>query len=175
MSGFVDRMVRAAKLDASLYEEVEADESALAQAMGVVALHSIAAGIGSAKLGGFSGAIGGILVAFVGWFLWSYITYLVGTKLLPESQTQASYGQLLRCLGFAAAPGLLLVLGFIPLLGWLVDVLVFFWLLAAMVVAIRQALDYSGTGRAVAVALLGWIPYVVLRGLMYFLLGIPTS
>ena len=52
MASLVDRMIRAAKLDSHLYEEVEADTGAMGQAMLVVVLSSIAAGIGSAAYGG---------------------------------------------------------------------------------------------------------------------------
>ncbi|MCH7879157.1 MAG: hypothetical protein IH914_07580, partial [candidate division Zixibacteria bacterium] len=85
MQQFINRMIRAAKLDVSLYEEVEADKSAMGQAMGVVVLSSVAAGIGSVSMGG-GNLIGGTFFALVGWYIWAYLTYFIGTKLLPEPQ-----------------------------------------------------------------------------------------
>ena len=105
MTDFKDRMLRAAKLDADLYEEVEADKSAMPQAMGVVVLSSVAAGIGSIGTGGAGGILMGIIASLAGWYIWAYLTYLIGTKLLPEPQTKADYGELLRTVGFSSSPG----------------------------------------------------------------------
>ena len=92
-----------------------------------------------------------------GWLIWAGLTYLIGTRLLPESRTRADWGQLLRTTGFAAAPGIVRVLGIIPLLGWLVFGIAYLWMLAAFVVAVKQALDYTSTGRAIGVCLIGWV------------------
>jgi len=156
-SSFGDRLIGAAKLDVSIYEEVEADTSAMGQAMAVVALASIAAGIGSLRDAGISGLLMGTLGALVGWFIWAGLTYLIGTKMLPEPQTQADMGEMLRTIGFASSPGLLRVLGLVPFVGPLVWVITSIWMLLTFVVAVRQALDYQSTGRAVAVCLIGFV------------------
>jgi hypothetical protein len=158
---FTERMLGAARLDVQIYEEVEADETALGQAMIVVILSSVAAGIGSTGygvLGFFVGTIGALL----GWFVWAGIASFVGTKLLPEPQTESDIGELLRTTGFSAAPGLLRVFGVVPVVGWLVSFGAGIWMLVAMVVAVRQALDYKSTGRAVGVCLIGFVVYVAL-------------
>ena len=116
----LDRMIRAARLDASLYEEVEADPSSMGQAMAVVVLASLAGGIGTAGIEGQPGFILGVLLNLIGWYVWAFLTYVIGTKLLPQASTEADVGQLLRTIGFAAAPGLLRVVGFIPGIGQLV-------------------------------------------------------
>ena len=100
MANFGNRIIRAAKLDVALYEEVEADKSSLGQATGVVILSSIAAGIGSTSAGILEMLIG-VVVALAGWYIWAYLTYFIGTKLLPESQTKADHGELLRTIGFS--------------------------------------------------------------------------
>ena len=92
MASFTDRMIRAAKLDAALYEEVEADKGAMGQAMGVVILSSVAAGIGTISAAGINGLIFGTIVALLGWFIWAFLTYFIGTRLLPEPQTKADMG-----------------------------------------------------------------------------------
>ena len=114
MSSYIDRIFRASKLDVNLYEEVEADTGAMGQAMGVVVLSSVAAGIGSISTGGVKGIIVGMIGALIGWFVWAYITYFIGTKLLPEPQTKADHGELLRTIGFSSSPGLIRILGIIP-------------------------------------------------------------
>jgi len=155
-----DRMIRAARLDASLYEEVEADTTLTGQATAVVLLAAVAAGIGA--LGRSPGAlVGAAIAALVGWYIWAGITYLVGVKLLPEPQTKADFGQLLRTIGFASAPGVIRVLGIIPGLRWLTDAAGGLWMLVAMVVAVHQALDYTSPWRAVAVVIVGWIVFMI--------------
>ena len=159
MGSFTERMVGAAKLDMHVYEEVEADTSATGQATGVVLLASVAGGIGSVGLGagGLGSFITGAIAALIGWVTWAFVTYIIGTRLLPESQTRADVGELMRTLGFAQSPGLLRIFGSLPGVGPLVLSLTQIWLLVAMVVAVRQALDYSSTFRAVGVCLVGWV------------------
>ena len=171
MNAFMDRMVRAAKLDVNLYEEVEADKSALGQAMAVVVISSVAAGLGMISEVGLGGIFVGAVTALIGWYLWAYLTYFIGTKLLPEPQTKADYGELLRTIGFSSAPGLIRVLGIIPVLGGIIFFVASVWMLVAMVIAVRQALDYSGTLRAVGVCVIGWVVQVVLMGLVLSFMG----
>ena len=139
--------------------------------MGVVVISAIAYGIGAIG-SGVSGLLTGIVSALVGWFVWAGIIYLVGTKLLPEPQTKADLGQLLRTMGFAATPGVFTVLGIIPLLGWVVRFAVFIWQLIAMVIAVRAALDYQNAVKAVLVCLIGWVAYVVALFLLGSILGL---
>ena len=161
MTSMVDRMIRAAKLDAQLYEEVEADKGTLGQAMGVVVLASIAAGVGSGALGGFSGFFIGTAGALFGWFIWAALTYFIGTKILPEPTTRADIGELLRTTGFSSSPGLIRVLGLVPGFTAIVFLVSGVWMLIAMIIAVRQALDYQSTFRAVGVCTIGWIVQVV--------------
>ena len=137
MASFTDRMIRAAKLDAALYEEVEADKGAMGQAMGVVILSSIAAGIGTISATGIKGLMFGTIVALLGWFIWAYLTYFIGTRLLPEPQTKADYGELLRTIGFSSSPGVLRVLAIIPMLGGILNFIIGIWMLVAMIIAVR--------------------------------------
>lgn len=156
MATFAKRVMGAARLNPGTYEEVEADENATGQALAVVVLSSIAGGIGAAGLG-TPGVVAGTIGALVGWVAWAALTYVIGTQLLPEPQTNANVGQLLRTIGFAGAPGLFRIFGVIPFLGRLVYIVVSVWLLAAMVLAVKQALDYRSTARALGVCLIGWL------------------
>jgi len=163
MSTFIERMIGAAKLDVHTYEEVEADATATTQAMAVVVLSSLAQGIaGLTQGGGGFGFVAGAMGALIGWFIWAFLVYIIGTKIIPEPQTRSNLGELLRTTGFSASPGLLRVLGVIPLLGGLIMVAVSIWMLIAMIIAVRQALDYQSTGRAVGVCLIGWFVFVVI-------------
>ncbi len=162
MSTFAERMIGAAKFDVPTYEEVEADTTATTQAMGVVVLSSIAQGIAGLTQGGGMGFVAGAMGALIGWFIWAFLVYIIGTKVLPEPQTRSDLGELLRTTGFSASPGLLRVLGVIPLLGGLIMFAVSIWMLVAMIIAVRQALDYQSTGRAVGVCLIGWFVFVVI-------------
>jgi len=170
MANFGNRIIRAAKLDVALYEEVEADKSSLGQAMGVVILSSVAAGIGSTSAG-ILGMLIGVVVALAGWYIWAYLTYFIGTKLLPEPQTKADHGELLRTIGFSSSPGLIRVLGVVPVMRGIVFTIAAIWMLVAMVIAVRQALDYTGTLRAIGVCAIGWIIQAVMLGLLFFVFG----
>ncbi len=175
MSQLIDRMLRAAKLDVNLYEEVEADQSAMGQAMMVVILASLAAGIGTINTAGIMGIVIGTLTALAGWFIWAYLTYFIGTKMLPEPQTESSPGELLRTIGFSSAPGLIRVLAIIPGLATIVFLISGVWMLVAMIIAVRQALDYQSTLRAVGVCVIGWIIQVLVIGLMVALFAAPPA
>jgi len=175
MANFANRIIRAARLDVALYEEVEADKSALGQAMGVVVLSSIAAGIGSASKAGLLGMLIGVVVALVGWYIWAYLTYFIGTRLLPEPQTKADHGELLRTIGFSSSPGLIRVLGIIPVMRSIVFPIAAIWMLVAMIIAVRQALDYNSTLRAIGVCVIGWIVQIVLFVLLFSIFGGPAG
>lgn len=156
---FLQRLIGALSLDRAIYEEVEADRSATSQALLVVVASSVAAGLGFAQPD--SQAMNRIiffsLLALMTWAGWALLTFEIGTRMLPERQTRSDVGELLRTLGFAATPGMLFVFGVMPMLMVPVFAITTAWMLAAMVVAVRQALDYDGTGKAVAVCVLGLV------------------
>lgn len=173
MNVFMDRMLRAAKLDVHLYEEVEADKSAMPQAMGVVVLASVAAGLGSMGMGTVSPGsfLMGIVASLGGWYLWAFLTYFIGTRFLPEPQTHADLGELLRTIGFSSSPGLIRVAGIIPGIGMLIFLLASVWMLVAMVIAVRQALDYTSTWRAVGVCAIGWVIQTIVLMIFFAIFG----
>lgn len=172
MASLVDRMIRASKLDASLYEEVEADKGSMGQAVSVVVLSSIAAGIGAIGILGIEGIIFTIVGALVGWFIWAFMTFIIGTKLLPEPETKTDMGEMLRTIGFSSSPGVLRILAVIPLVGPIISFAVGIWMLVAMIIAVRQALDYKSTWRAVGVCLIGFVVYFVIFFLIFSIFGI---
>ncbi|MGZ8376578.1 MAG: Yip1 family protein [Gemmatirosa sp.] len=163
----VDRMRGAAMFDVPTYEEVERDASATGQAAVVVALAAVAAAIGNAFRGG-NGILGGLVASLLGWVLWSGITYVIGTRVFKGT---ATWGELARTLGFAQAPGILMVLAIIPVLGVLVKFVVWIWMLGTGIVAIRQALDID-TGKAVMTAVVGWLAMVVVSWVLMGLFGV---
>lgn len=160
MAPLIDRMLRAAKLDVHLYEEVEADTTLTREALLVVVIVAVASGIGSLDAG-FFGLLLGIIGAVIGWAVWAWIIYFVGTRILPVPETHADWGQVARGTGYAQAPGVLHVFGFIPGLGALISFVAAIWQIITMVTAVRQALDYQSTWRAVGVVLIGFIPYLL--------------
>lgn len=154
---FTDRMIGAAKIDVDVYREVEQDQTATKQAAGVVAIVAVCSAIGWVGDGAM-GMLGGVLSALLGWLLWSGVTYLIGDKLLGGT---ATWGELLRAIGFAQAPGVLYIFAGIPLLGWLIRPVVGIWVLICGIVAIREALNFT-TGKAILTAVLGWIVVMLL-------------
>ena len=157
----VDRMRGAAMLDVATYEEVENDLNATGQAATVVAIVAVCSAIGGIK-GGAGGVIAGLIGSLLGWLIWAGVTYIVGTKLFGGT---ATWGELLRTLGFAQSPGVLMILGIIPGIGGLLRFAISIWMLAAGIIAIRQALDVT-TGKAVLTAIVSWlcamIPFMIL-------------
>jgi hypothetical protein len=158
-NSFLQRLIGALALDIAIYEEVEADRSATGQALAVVLLSSLAAGFGSGSLGGVS--LTNILfictLSLLVWAAWALLTYEIGVHVLPEPATRADVGELLRTLGFAATPGFLRVFAILPGAAIPTFIVTSIWMLATMVVAVRQALDYTSTARAIAVCVLGWV------------------
>lgn len=157
---FRDRVVGAALLDENVYEYVKLDRSAMWQAALVVVLAALAAGMGTLS-GGLAGLAVGVVTALLGWAAYAYVAYWVGTRWFKAEVTSATRGDLLRTLGFASSPRLLLVLGVVPLLGGLVTLLVFVWTLGTTFVAIRQALELD-FWRAMATATLSWLALFVI-------------
>jgi len=156
MASLKDRMVGAALLKIQIYEEVEADTTATAQAAMVVIIAAIASAIGSYSLGP-SAALSHLVMALLGWLIWAGVTYLIGVHVFSGT---ATWGELLRTLGFAHAPAVLYVLGILPIIGSLIVYAVMIWVLICGIIAIRQALDFS-TGKAVLTALLGWLLLII--------------
>jgi hypothetical protein len=159
--GFGARVAGAIKLDAVTYEAVEADRSALGQALLVVLLSSLATGMGMDPYRGAVALATGVSFALLGWILWAGLIYVIGTTILAEAQTRTTIGELLRTTGFAAAPGVFGLAGLIPGVGPFAVFAVSVWMLMAMIVAIRHALDFTSYWRAVAVVLVGWAVYLI--------------
>lgn len=172
---FISRLVRALLLDINLYEEVEKDKSSILQAMIVVFLASLSAGIYTYDLGGIRGLVVGTVVTFAGWVLMSFLIYIVGTKLFPDTETKTDVAEILRVLGFAAAPGIFILIALIPVISklfWIVILVIWVWRLVAMIIAVKQALDFKNTWSAIWVCVIGLIAYL----LVYIILlayGLP--
>jgi hypothetical protein len=159
---FPQRAIGAARLEVPVFEEIEADRAATGQALIVVVASSLAAGIGLTSSLYNAPVLHRVMLALLLWVFWAISTYIVGVYVMPESQTSTSVGELLRTIGFAASPGILRILGMVPGIGGLIYIISTVWMLVAMVVAIRQALDYKSTARAVVVcAITGMIGVIM--------------
>ncbi len=158
----VQRMLGAAMLNVETYEEVEADNTATSQAAAVVAMVAVATAIGAAGDENVSIFMAPV-AQIIGWLIWAGVTYLIGDKLLGGT---ATWGELLRTLGFAQSPGLLYFLAVVPFLGGIVRIVVGIWLLVAGIIAIRQALDFS-TGKAILTAVIGWLAFIFIGTLVF--------
>ena len=171
----IGRMIGAAKLNVDTYEEVEADRSATGQALFVVLLVTIASVVGTLLLGDdvdvVRALIVGIIRGVVSWALWALVTMLIGTTILKTEKTEADWGELARTTGFAQTPGILNVLVFVPAVGGLIVLVAFIWSIVAMLIGVRQALDYTSTWRAFFVVLLALIPVLILNGIVIAVTG----
>jgi hypothetical protein len=163
MGFFLYRAMGAAMLDHSMYEGIEADRSINLQAALVVLLSSLAAGVGAggALVGDLRLFLSLSALALMTWMLWAVLTHQIGTRFLAERETSATLGELLRTVGFAAAPGLLFVFAAFPLMTVPVFVGSSAWMFVAMVVGVRHALDYSSLSRALTVCAMAFAIAVV--------------
>ena len=172
----VNRMIRAAMLDVNFYEEVEADTTLNQEALMVVILVSIAGGIGAFLGGLISGSIIGaivgliviVIIGVINYYIWAYVTHFVGTNLF---QGTADVGEMLRTLGYASSPRVLGVLSFIPCIGWLAALVGAVWALVAAIVAVRQALDFDDTVKAIITVIIGWVIIFIIQVVLTLIFG----
>ncbi len=175
----IGRMIGAARLDVHTFEEVEQDRGATVQAMLVVILVTIASLIGGMLAGDEFDIVRGIVFGAIrgigAWAIWALVAWMIGSTILKTPETNANWGELARCTGFAQTPGLLSVFVFVSGIGWLIGLVAFVWQLAAMLVGVRQALDYSSTWRAFFVVVISLIPVAILYVVFAIILGIAEG
>ena len=175
----LSRMLGAARLNVATFEEVEQDRGATIQAMLVVVLVTIASIVGGMLAGDDFDIVRGLAFGAIrgvgAWALWALVTWIIGTTILATKDTKANWGELARCTGFAQTPGILSVFVFVPGVGGVIALLAFVWQLAAMLVGVRQALDYTSTWRAFFVVLISLIPVAILFIIFASILGIADT
>lgn len=166
MADLRGRMIGAMQADVKTLTEIEADPGAMGQAVTVIVIAGVAALIGNFFRAGVIAGVTGLILSLVGYALFSFLVFIIGTKLMPEPATKADFGEAFRVIGFAASPGVFNVLAIVPFIGPLISLLVGLWSLVIAVVAVREVLDYSNTGRAIIVCVIAavvcWIVLVLL-------------
>jgi len=170
MSRFLDRLFRAAKIDAGLYDEVAADTKAMFQAMMAVFIYSVASAYGNFGRAGVTGINFGMITTLFGWYVWAFSSYFVGVRLLPGAQVSVDRKAVLRALGFATSPGLIRLLGLIPGMSGAAFLIASVWMIVAASVALKQTLGFESTSRAVVACIIGWIISTIFQVSLYFLL-----
>ena len=167
MKNLLNRIIRAAKLDRTLYQEAVADPRYWGHAIITVVAYSSFSGIGSFGLAGATGVNIGMATTLVGWYIWAFTTYFVGVYLLPESKEPVERRAVFRAMGFATAPGILRLLGLIPGLGIFILVIVSLWMIVAAVIAVKTAFNYTSTWRALTVCLIGLVASVFVQIMLF--------
>jgi hypothetical protein len=176
MERYLRRLAGALTLDTSAYEDVEADQRSTTHAALTVVLASVSAGVGLRAFGGTNASIVPLTaLALLAWASWALLTFEVGARLLPGARTHSDVGELLRTLGFATSPGLLLFVAVLPGLALPIFAMVACWMLVAMVVAVRQALDYGSILHAVAVCAVGWLLAMIMLAAGGWFFATPVS
>lgn len=171
----LERMLGVVRLSVDTFEDVEKDGSATVQALIVVIIVSIASGVGQMLSGDadiVEALVLGVIRSIVSWVIWALMALLVGTTILKTAQTEADWGQIARGTGFAQTPGVLNILRFIPVVGWVIFIVASIWQFAAMVIAVRQSLDYTSTLRAFFVILIAFIPVVIINAILFLVLRV---
>jgi hypothetical protein len=161
MASLGERMVGAMQGDVKTFAEIEADPTAIGQAVTVIVIAAVASLIGNVFRIGIMGGIMALVLTLVGYALWTFLIVLIGTKVMPEPTTKADFNEAFRVIGFTASPGVFNVLAIIPFLGPLISFVISIWMLVIAVIAVREVLDYSNTGRAIIVCLIAWVIYMV--------------
>ncbi len=162
MASLAERMVGSMQADVKTFQEIEADQGALPQAVTVIVIAGLAALIGNIFRTGIMGGVLHLVIALIGYAIWAILIVLIGVKLMPEPTTKADFQEAFRVIGFTAAPGVFNVLAIIPFLGPLISFIIAIWMLVIGVIAVREVLDYTSTGRAIVVCLIAFCVYMVL-------------
>lgn len=157
MASLGERMVGVMKADVRTFQEIEADPNAMSQAITVIVIAGVAALIGNVFRIGIMGGIISLVISLITYALWSLLIVVIGTKLMPEPTTKADFNEAFRVIGFTAAPGVFKVLAIVPFLGPLISFVIAIWMLVIGVIAVREVLDYSNTGRAIIVCLIAMV------------------
>lgn len=163
MASLGQRVTGAMKADVAIFEEIEQDPNAMGQAVAVIVIAGVASMIGDIFRSGIGAGMMALIFSLVGYGIWTVLVTLIGTKLMPEPATKADFAETFRTIGFAAAPGIFNIFAIIPILGWLIKFATGLWSLVIMVIAVRTVLDYTSTGRAIIVCVIGFVVYHVLR------------
>ena len=169
MADLTGRMIGAAQADVKTFSEIEADPNAFTQAVIVIVIAGVSSLVGNIFRGGLRAGVFGLVVSLVAYFLFAFLVFIIGTKMMPEPSTKADFNETFRTVGFAASPGALNFLAIIPFLGPLISFLIAIWSLVIGVIAVREVLDYSNTGRAIIVCLIAFVACVI----VYSVLLIP--
>lgn len=166
MASLAERMVGAMKADVKTFQEIEADPNAIGQAVTVIVIAGVASLIGNIFRAGLMYGVLSLIVSLIGYALFSFLVVIIGTKLMPEPTTKADFQEGFRVLGFAASPGVFNVLAIIPFLGPFLSFLIGIWMVVIAVIATREVLDYSNTGRAIIVCLIAAVIYWIVTFLI---------
>ena len=153
---FINRIYRSIKIEPQLFDEVQKDKKATIQAAIVVVLSSAAAGVGAIQLGATNFFIAPLL-SLISWVVWAYIVYFVGVKLFPEKNTETTHSALLRSIGFSSAPGIIRIFAFNSDLMTVTFIGSAFWMLACMVVAVKQTMNYLSLWKAFGIVIISWL------------------
>jgi hypothetical protein len=172
MTRFLKRFIGVMALDPAAFEEIEGDRLAGLQSVAVVVLVCLAGGFATRGLGliGIPGFVAGAIVSLGAFLVWSVVVMTLGTITMAEPQTRSSMPEVLRVLGFSAAPGVLIAFAAMPAVAPVVCAIVAGWMIAAAVMGVQRALDYRSWTRAIAVCVVAWLlsTGVVLAALMMF-------
>jgi hypothetical protein len=161
MASLADRMIGAMKADVKTFQEIEADPTAMGQAVTVIVIAGIAALIGNLFRNGLIAGVMALIISLIGYAIFAVLVVLIGTKLMPEPTTKADFAEGFRVIAFSASPGVFGVLAIIPFLGPLISFAISIWMLIIGVIAVKEVLDYSSIGKAIIVCLIAWVVYAI--------------
>lgn len=164
----IDKMIRAARLDRTLYNEVESNENETSNALIVVVLAALAAGLGSMFFSAnpIMSLLGGLLSTIAGWIVSAFLIYFVGTRVYGAT---ATVGEVMRTTGYAQSVGILSILTAIPVVGWILAPVIWIWSMVATYVGVKEALDLDTTKTIITIvlAIIAWIIIAIILGTIF--------
>ena len=154
---FLNIIFKSIKLDKSLYTDSRNFGEASIYFAGLIMILDGVAGAVAANTViktaiGLSG-----LTAILTWFIWAILIYVLGVKIFPDKQTKVSFKKVLTVVGFAHAPGLLRFFAVTPELMIPIIFITQFWIFAALIISIRQILNFKSNLKSFGIIFLSFL------------------
>ncbi len=154
---FLNIIFKSIKLDKSLYTDSgNFGEASIYFAGLIMILDGVAGAVAANTV--IKTAIGmSGLTAILTWFIWAILIYVLGVKIFPDKQTKVSFKKVLTAVGFAHAPGLLRFFAVTPELMIPIIFITQFWIFAALIISIRQILNFKSNLKSFGIVFLSFL------------------
>ena len=170
----INIIFRSLRLDKSLYRDAR-NFSEISIYFALIIMEGISGAIATSSLIKTNILLSGITAIF-SWFIWSLLIFVIGVKVFPEKETKVNFKKILIGVGYAHAPGILRILGFIPEMVIPIVLITQFWIFASLIIATKEMLNFKSNIKSLGVVLIAFliIAIVSVSFIMSKLDGFPT-